>query len=145
MRINFKNKKTIGIILGIGIFSFLLIQGILTDSDQPVSGMVQYVNGVKPVTYTYIHQMTNSVIKADQKWGLVKITKGSIEKVKSSDIYADDSKVKQYIDEWENGNFANSDKFHNYVWGKLGGTIGKARSIDNNKIEEVLKELGFDN
>lgn len=139
----FINKKTITLTVIFTICGFLLIQGFRTNKEQPVNGIVQYVNAAKPVSYDYIHHMTNSVIKANEKWGSIKINKDNIEKVKKSYLYETNEVVKKNIDEWEQGDFTNADKFHNYIWGLLGGTVGKATGIDRNAVEKARIELGF--
>jgi len=43
--------------------------------------------------------------------------------------YEDREKLLDILNRWEKGDFSQADKEHNYVWEKLGGTIGRAVGI----------------
>ena len=51
----------------------------------------------------------------------------------------------EYLDtelkKWKGLDFSNGVEVHNYVWTKLGGTIGKAKSLDEQSIETIVNSL----
>jgi preprotein translocase subunit SecF len=84
--------------------------------------------------YDIIHRMANTKIIAENNkiWGELPMKpeeiqnlKGIVEKVN----YEDREQLLEILNRWETGDFSQADKDHNYVWEKLGGTIGKAVGI----------------
>jgi preprotein translocase subunit SecF len=84
--------------------------------------------------YDIIHRMANTKIiaKNNKIWGELPMKpeeiqnlKGIVEKVN----YEDREQLLEILNRWETGDFSQADKDHNYVWEKLGGTIGKAVGI----------------
>ena len=84
--------------------------------------------------YDIIHRMANTKIIAENNkiWGELPMEpeeiqnlKGIVEKVN----YEDREQLLDILNRWETGDFSQADKDHNYVWEKLGGTIGKAVGI----------------
>ena len=41
----------------------------------------------------------------------------------------------------DNSDFSNGVKVHNYVWSKLGGTIGKAKSLNDVNVQKAINLL----
>lgn len=92
----------------------------------------------------YIHHMANTVIVAvDGKInGRREITMDSIDKaltmLKDVDLY-----LYNEVSKWKYGDLSNAVKVHNYVWNKLDGEIGKAKSLNEEAIEIVKTNLGL--
>lgn len=82
--------------------------------------------------YEDIHRMANTKIVADKVWGKEEITEEKLNKVilevLKSD-FSDKDNVIEMLHNWKNGDFSNCVREHNYVWGKLGGTVGKATGL----------------
>lgn len=84
--------------------------------------------------YDIMHRMSNTkIIAEDNKiWGELPIDSDSLGDIKDlvSEInYEDRDYLLEVINRWENGDFSQADKEHNYFWTKLGGTIGRAIGI----------------
>ena len=45
------------------------------------------------------------------------------------------------LNKWNNSDFSNGVKVHNYVWSKLGGTIGKAKSLNDVNVQKAINLL----
>lgn len=90
-----------------------------------------------------IHKMSNSIIKAidNRKYGEVEITPQNIDKAIEGLKYIEDEGCKSYLynelSKWKNGNFSNGVFIHNFVWDMLNGEIGKAISVNNEKVESI--------
>ncbi|RSK33706.1 DUF6241 domain-containing protein [Bhargavaea beijingensis] len=91
-----------------------------------------------------MHQMTHQKIVATDKWGAIPMTTGNIGEIDS--IIAGSKKIRspevknqllQIIAKWENGDFSEADKDHNYIWKLQKGNLGKARGLLS-KEEELL-------
>lgn len=93
----------------------------------------------------FIHKMSNSIINPidNKKYGNIEITPESIELAIEGLVYIENHEVKTYLqtelNKWKNGKFDNAVEVHNYVWNILGGQIGKAISINKDKVNEVVK------
>ena len=48
------------------------------------------------------------------------------------------------INKWKDGDFDNAVDVHNYVWEKLDGEEGRARSLNKNSIEETKARLAIE-
>lgn len=84
--------------------------------------------------YDIMHRMSNTkIIAEDNKiWGELPIDSDSLGDIKDlvSEInYEDRDYLLEVINRWENGDFSQADKEHNYFWTKLGGTIGRAIGV----------------
>lgn len=84
--------------------------------------------------YDILHRMANTKIIAedDEVWGKIPIDSESLSDIKalvSEMDYEDKDYLLKVLNRWENGDFSQADKEHNYFWAKLGGTIGKAIKI----------------
>lgn len=79
-----------------------------------------------------MHQMANTKVIADEKWGEIEITPERVKNLKTivegSDFESKD-KLLEILERWEKGDFSVADKDHNYLWEKLGGTIGRATGV----------------
>jgi len=80
-----------------------------------------------------IHQMANSVIIANEKWGEIKITQKKIEELIIEIEESDFSYKDTYLDilnRWKNGDFTRAMYDHNEVWHMLNGSVGEATGVD---------------
>lgn len=136
-------KKLIKVGIVVGIITVVMGVGLFRDSERPVNGIMQVGTELTTfnVGYDYIHKMTNSVINSNNIWGTIQVNKSNLDKLKNSELYKTDKKIQEYVNQWLEGDFTNSDKFHNYVWNKLGGTIGRASSNNLEEIEKVKERL----
>ncbi|WP_346915214.1 DUF6241 domain-containing protein [Clostridium sp.] len=84
--------------------------------------------------YDIMHRMANTKIIAENNkiWGELPMEKGEIQNLKGiveKVNYEDREKLLDILTRWEAEDFSQADKDHNYVWEKLGGTIGRALGI----------------
>ncbi|MGL5328151.1 MAG: DUF6241 domain-containing protein [Peptostreptococcaceae bacterium] len=92
-----------------------------------------------------IHKMSNSIIIPvdNKKYGSIEITPKTIQIASDSLEYVKDEKAKSYLSEalnsWNDGEFLNGVQVHNYVWRALDGEVGKAKSINEEEVDKVLK------
>lgn len=89
--------------------------------------------------YNDMHRMANTKIVADEVWGEDEINEENLNKVILEVMkcnYSDKEKLLQILHNWKTGNFKNAVEEHNYVWEKLGGTVGKAKALKNPKDAE---------
>ena len=57
-------------------------------------------------------------------------------KLKGQDDYLSDQ-----LKKWLELDFSNGVEMHNYVWNKLGGNVGKAKALNEEKVEQVIKVM----
>lgn len=81
-----------------------------------------------------LHNMINTLIVSEDVWGKKEITKEEVTRVKAL-FEGKDETITNYLTEWQNLDFSHSVEFHNYVWDKLGGTVGRADDVDAGGIE----------
>lgn len=91
--------------------------------------------------YTDIHHMSHHVVIADEKWGFRDLTLENIDKLrKELDGIAGHDAVKEdlydILERWKNGDFTRAHHDHNYVWRKLGGTVGKATGVNTRNLPD---------
>jgi len=92
--------------------------------------------------YQIVHHMANTIIIADdgQIWGQNEITREAVtqmvNELKGRDDYLSDELTK-----WLELDFSNGVEVHNYVWDKLNGDIGKAKDLNQEKIQQVIKSM----
>lgn len=84
--------------------------------------------------YDIMHRMANTKIIAENNkiWGELPMDKEEIQNLKGiveKVNYEDREKLLDILNRWESGDFSQSDKEHNYVWEKLGGTVGRAIGV----------------
>ena len=93
-----------------------------------------------------MHKMTHQKIVASEKWGLIRMNEESIAKAKGilmdSDFNSKDDLL-EIIGRWENGQFAQVDEDHNFIWGLQGGSIGRATGILSEQQEQEFIENNF--
>lgn len=94
------------------------------------------------IVYEEVHRMANTIIIPEDgnKWGEDEITKERIEKV-LYELNGRDDYLNKELNKWNNGDFSNGVKVHNYVWSKLGGTIGKAKSLNDVNVQKAINLL----
>lgn len=92
--------------------------------------------------YDKVHLMANTIIIAEdgQIWGKYEITKDDLVYIKNQ-LLGNDDYLYNEVSKWLALDFSNSVEVHNYVWEKLGGTVGKAEKLNEEKIQEVIKLL----
>lgn len=92
--------------------------------------------------YDMIHRMANTIIIAEDGniWGKDEITQDSIDKALYQ-LNGRDEYLDAELKKWKELDFYNGVEVHNYVWTKLGGTIGKAKSLDDQSIETIVSSL----
>ena len=92
--------------------------------------------------YDMIHRMANTIIIAEDGniWGKDEITQDSIDKALYQ-LNGRDEYLDAELKKWKELDFYNGVEVHNYVWTKLGGTIGKAKALDDQSIETIVNSL----
>jgi len=91
--------------------------------------------------YSDIHHMAHNVVIADDKWGYKDLTLENIEKLidEVTKIEAHEEAKKEVLKilrRWKNGDFSKAHLDHNYVWGKLGGTVGRATGVNTRNLPD---------
>jgi len=91
--------------------------------------------------YSDIHHMSHNVVIADDKWGYKDLTLEDIEKLidKVTVIEAHEEvkeEVLTILMRWQKGDFSRAHFDHNYVWGKLGGTVGRATGVNKSNLPD---------
>ena len=92
----------------------------------------------------FIHKMSNSIINPidGRKYGSIKITPETIElAINGLELIESDEDRKHLYNElnkWKNGKFENAVDVHNYVWYMLDGEIGKAISIKDEVVDNIV-------
>ena len=150
------SKRTIGsIVLNVVIFiiGFWLIQ-----SYKPVVRRITtsvFSSGSDHVSqgedrdllslYTDIHHMSHNVVIAEDKWGYKDLTLENIDQllIKVEEFNGRDEIKEELFDilqRWKNGDFSRAHHDHNYVWIKLGGTVGKATGVNTMTLPDWAVE-----
>lgn len=94
----------------------------------------------------FIHQMSNQIINPvdGKKYGVLNITPNNIEIALKSIKNINDQEARDYLStelsKWKEGVFSNAVEVHNYVWHMLGGNIGRASSLDDKKIDDIVNK-----
>lgn len=99
-----------------------------------------YKNHTK--TWAAIHEMANSVVIAEEKWGKTVPTEEGINMlivVVIASNFDDKDKLLEILGRWKEGCFSKADEDHNYVWLQLKGSVGKATGVDWNAIPTWAK------
>lgn len=104
------------------------------ESKMAESGKEVTVRSQKEI-WDEIHKMANTKIVAEEIWGTLEITAervdGLILEITKSE-YDDKEKLLEILARWKQGDFTRCVEDHNYVWEKLGGTVGKATGLKTN-------------
>lgn len=91
-----------------------------------------------------IHSLANTLVQAEYKWQCSEVTPKTIDMAlegveKIKDDY-DKMHLRNSLRKWQDGDFSNAVDVHNYVWEMLDGTVGKAKELDKDKIQEIINE-----
>lgn len=91
-----------------------------------------------------IHSLANTLVEADYKWQCGEVTPKTInlalKGVEEIEDHYDRMHLRNSLTKWKNGEFSNAVEVHNYVWEMLDGSVGKAESLDKDKIQEILNK-----
>lgn len=92
--------------------------------------------------YQTVHHMANTIIIADdgQIWGQNEITREAVTQMVNESKGRDDY-LSDELKKWLELDFSNGIEVHNYVWDKLDGNIGKAKDLNQEKIQQVIKSM----
>ena len=92
--------------------------------------------------YEKIHHMSNTIIIAEDGniWGESEITFEAIKEIILK-IEKEDEYISNELSKWLELDFSNAVEVHNYVWNKLGGTVGKAEKLNEKNIEILISVL----
>lgn len=87
-----------------------------------------------------VHEMSNTIITSNNIWGRTKITNENI--IKAIDLVSKtDQNLVEKLENWSNGDLSNGVEVHNYVWDRLGGTVGKAEGLNHKEVERTIERL----
>ena len=92
--------------------------------------------------YDIVHHMANTIIIADdgQIWGQNEITREAVTQM-VNELKGQDDYLSDELKKWLELDFSNGVEVHNYVWNKLGGNVGKAKALNEEKVEQVIKVM----
>ena len=92
--------------------------------------------------YQTVHHMANTIIIADdgQIWGQNEITREAVTQM-VNELKGRDDYLSDELKKWLELDFSNGVEVHNYVWDKLDGNIGKAKKLNQEKIQQVIKSM----
>lgn len=92
--------------------------------------------------YQTVHHMANTIIIADdgQIWGQNEITREAVTQM-VNELKGRDGYLSDELKKWLELDFSNGVEVHNYVWDKLDGNIGKAKELNQEKIQQVIKSM----
>lgn len=127
-------------------FTFNKVSKITEQKESKDKQQLEENTAVVPVDlnqiYDKVHLMTNTIIIAEdgQIWGTYEISKDDIYNVRNQLLESDDYLYDE-LSKWIELDFSNSVEVHNYVWKKLGGTVGKAEKLNEEKIQELIQVL----
>lgn len=150
------SKKTIIssiLIIGALILAFVLLQNYKPTIDR-IKSAITVSDSLNTrsddeedmiTVYTDIHHMSHNVVIAEDKWGYKDLTLENIEKlIDKVTMIEDHEKVKKEViailTRWQNGDFSRVHFDHNYVWGKLGGTVGRAKGVNTQNLPDWANE-----
>ena len=88
--------------------------------------------------YYEVHLRANTIIIAenDEIWEEIEIDKGFLNETVPLLKGKDDYLYKELL-KWDDLDFSNAVEVHNYVWEKLGGTVGKAIAINEDAVQAL--------
>ena len=92
--------------------------------------------------YYEVHLRANTIIIAenDEIWEEIEIDKGFLNETVPLLKGKDDYLYKELL-KWDDLDFSNAVEVHNYVWEKLGGTVGKAIAINEDAVQSLKERL----
>lgn len=92
-----------------------------------------------------MHKMANTKIVADQIWGKVDTTTERINmlilEVEKSE-YKNKKQLLDILKRWKDGDFRQAVQDHNFLWDRLGGTVGKAQDLNEKTKEAMAAKYG---
>ena len=96
----------------------------------------------------FLHQMTHQKILADEKRGAIEMTPENIQNLliivqENYKKYEHGDYYESVLNQWNNGNFANSVEIHNTIWNWHNGTVGRATGLMNEHEERKFVEEHF--
>ena len=156
--LNNNNALAVSNVIGSNIFNLMVVCGVCAlftplavSKDTLKNNTNENIQGEESVqsqqvdiniVYEEVHRMANTIIIPEDgnKWGEDEITKERIEKV-LYELNGRDDYLNKELNKWNNSDFSNGVKVHNYVWSKLGGTIGKAKSLNDVNVQKAINLL----
>lgn len=93
-----------------------------------------------------MHYMSNTLIEAvdGEKWGTKEMNRENIidleNRINNINILEKD-KLLTILQSWKNNDFSDIVNDHNYVWSRLGGSVGKAFKPNNNIVDGKYKNF----
>lgn len=93
--------------------------------------------------YQRVHYMVNTIIIAEDGniWGESEMSRDAVTQV-INDLKGQDDYLSSELEKWLGLDFSNGVEVHNYVWNKLGGTIGKAKELNQEKVQRAIEVMG---
>ena len=90
--------------------------------------------------YQRVHYMANTIIVAEDGniWGESEISRDAGTQL-INDLKDQDDYLSSELEKWLELDFSNGVEVHNYVWSKLGGTIGKAKDLNQEKVQRAIE------
>jgi len=145
--IELKNIKkslliTIGVITLVSIVGIIIYTKGLIVINKNMDKVVKYVNkgkdnakdGHRNYIFNTMHKIANSKIVAKDGliWGEIQPTQAVVDgliKDVNNTGYEDKNYLLEILNRWKNDDFSKCVEEHNYLWNKLGGEVGKAKSL----------------
>lgn len=93
--------------------------------------------------YQRVHYMVNTIIIAEDGniWGESEMSRDAVTQL-INDLKGQDDYLSNELEKWLELDFSNGVEVHNYVWSKLGGTIGKAKDLNQEKVQRAIEIMG---
>ena len=90
--------------------------------------------------YQRVHYMANTIIVAEDRniWGESEMSRDAVTQL-INDLKDQDDYLSSELEKWLELDFSNGVEVHNYVWSKLGGTIGKAKDLNQEKVQRAIE------
>ena len=86
--------------------------------------------------YQRVHYMANTII--GNIWGESEMSRDAVTQL-INDLKDQDDYLSSELEKWLELDFSNGVEVHNYVWSKLGGTIGKAKDLNQEKVQRAIE------
>lgn len=82
----------------------------------------------------FIHQMSHQKVRADEKWGMIPLTKERVARLieiveENKANYNHANTYLGILNRWYKNDFSRIDKEHNTIWAMQNGNVGKATGI----------------
>ena len=94
--------------------------------------------------YYEVHLRVNTIIIAedDEVWEVIEIDRNFLNNTVPLLKGKDDYLYKELL-KWNDLDFSTSVEIHNYVWEKLGGTVGKSIGINEESVAKLKEKLSL--